>query len=365
MSIKVKERYLVSAFFTFFLVHGSQTGVGVLKFQKIISKDAQQDAWISLLISGVLIHVVIWMIYKILDDKHNELTVVHQYFFGKIIGNVLNLVVLVYFFLSSLTVFRTYIEVIQVWVYPTLKTWQLSILLSLIIYYIVSGGFRVLTGFSFWGVVLPSFLFLLIYFPLQHAKWEYLLPIFNHSSKEILYSMKASTILFLGFEWILLYYPFIKDVKKSQKWAHYGNMYTILLYLIVTIISFVYFNQQVLQHLPWATLMMVKIVMLPFIERFEYFFIFIWLLVIIPPVCLSIWACTRILKNISTIPPIRSLVFFLIIMSSSSILIKDWITVNKLAFITSEVGFYFIFGYIPLLFFIKIIKQKWSKYKQA
>jgi spore germination protein (amino acid permease) len=360
---KVKEQYLVSAFFTFFLVHGSQTGVGMLQFQQAISKDAQQDAWISLLMGGAIIHVIIWLIYKILDDKNNDLTVVHQYLFGKIIGKALSLVVLFYFFLSSLTVFRTYIEVIQVWVYPTMKTWQLSILLSLTIYYLVSGGFRVLTGFSFWGVILPSFLLLLIYFPLEEARWEYILPILNHSSKEILYSTKASTILFLGFEWLLLYYPFIKDVKKSQKWAHYGNIYSIFLYFLITIISFVYFNQQVLQQLPWATLMMVKIVMLPFIERFEYIFIIIWLLVIIPPVCLSIWACTRIVKKISTIPPESSLVFFLIVMSFASIYIKNWTMVDKLYFITSEVGFYFVFVYIPFLFLVKVFKQKWSENK--
>ena len=42
---------------------------------------------------------------------------------------------------------------------------------------------------------------------------------------------------------------------------------------------------------------LLEIVHFSFMERFEYVFIFIWLLVIIPPMCISMWACTRIAKK--------------------------------------------------------------------
>jgi spore germination protein (amino acid permease) len=361
VGVNVKEQFQVSTFFTFFLVHASQTGIGILNYQAEISKFAKQDAWISIIISGVSIHFILFIIFKILDSQNNDLVAVHQYCFGRVFGSVLSLLVLCYFWLASFTVFRTYIVIIQTWVYPTIKTWQLSIIFGVLLFYIVSSGFRILTGFSFWGVILPSLLFLLIYFPMKHMNYIYLLPVFSHPIRDILLSAKSSTLLFLGFEWLLMYYPFIKGSSKIPKWAYFGNLYTILVYLIVTFISFLYFNQDVIEQLPWATLMMVKIVHFSFMERFEYVFIFIWLLVIIPPMCISMWACTRIAKRTFSIPPKGSLLFLILISIISSISLKDLESVDKVSKIASNVGFVFIYIYIPLLFITKHIKNRFSK----
>ncbi|MGX6443508.1 GerAB/ArcD/ProY family transporter [Neobacillus sp. K501] len=363
MSVSVKEQFQVSTFFTFFLVHGSQTGIGILNFQAHISKHAEQDAWISLILSGVAIQFILIMIFKMLDSKHNDLVAVHQHCFGRVAGNALSLFVLCYFWLASFTVFRTYIEVIQIWVYPTIKTWQLSIIFGVLVFYIVSGGFRILTGFSFWGVILPSFLFLLIYFPIKHMNYIYLLPAFSHPISDLLLSAKASTLLFLGFEWILMYYPFIKDSGKIPKWAYLGNLYTIIVYLIITIISFLYFNQDVIEQLPWPTLMMMKIVHFTFLERFEYVFIFIWLLVIIPPMCISMWACTRIVKRTLSFSPKGSLVLFIVLVMIAAVSLKDIETVDKVSNLSSNVGFAFIYLYIPFLFIIKMLKDRYLKNK--
>ncbi|MBR8645717.1 GerAB/ArcD/ProY family transporter [[Brevibacterium] frigoritolerans] len=45
--------------FCFFLMPGMQIGVGVLGFERIIAKEAGQDAWISVLISGLIINVLL------------------------------------------------------------------------------------------------------------------------------------------------------------------------------------------------------------------------------------------------------------------------------------------------------------------
>ncbi|MGG4491238.1 GerAB/ArcD/ProY family transporter [Metabacillus idriensis] len=364
MNIKVKEQFQVSTFFTFFLIHASQTGIGILSFQSQISKDAQQDAWISLIISGITIHIILFIIFKLLDDNNNDLVAVNLHCFGKIIGNLLSILALVYFWLATLTVFRTYIEVIQVWVYPTIKTWQLCIIFGITLYYLVSSGFRILAGFSFWGVVIPSFLFVLIYFPIKHMNPIYLQPVFSHSFGELLLSAKASTFLFLGFEWILMYYPFIKNPKGISKWAHLGTLYTLIVYLIITFVSFLYFNQEVIQQLPWATLMMVKIVQFSFMERFEYVFIFIWVFVIIPPMCISLWACTRIAKRTFSVPPKVSLVLFLFILIITAVSLKEFKSIEKLSNFTSDVGFGFIYVYIPFLFIVKTIIESFIKNRE-
>lgn len=75
-----------------------QLGVGVLGFQRIVAKSAEQDAWISIVIAGLGVHVLIWMIYKILDKSGGDVTDVHREIFGKWIGGV--------FYLSTHIIFH-------------------------------------------------------------------------------------------------------------------------------------------------------------------------------------------------------------------------------------------------------------------
>ncbi|MCC3646910.1 GerAB/ArcD/ProY family transporter [Cytobacillus oceanisediminis] len=363
MNVKVEKQFQVSAFFTFFLIHSSQTGVGILNFQSQVIKHAEQDAWISLIITWAATHIILYIIFKLLGGGTNDLVAVHQYCFGKAIGSIMSVMALVYFWLASLTVLRAYIEVIQIWVYPSIKTWQLCFVFGLTFYYIISSGFRSLTGFSFWGVILPAFLFFLIYFPLMHANYIYLLPAFSHSLSELFLSSKGYALLFLGFEWILMYYPFLRSSNNRDisKWAYLGNIYTLIVYLIITLISFLYFNQEVLQHLPWPTLMMVKIVKFSFLERFEYVFIFIWLLVIISPICISLWACTRIVKRTFSIPPKVTLLFLLIAEMIASVYLQEFKSIDYLVQFTSNAGVGFVYVYLPLLLIIKWIKSHFMK----
>ncbi|MES9684023.1 hypothetical protein CN514_24490 [Bacillus sp. AFS001701] len=358
MRSNVKEQFLVSSFFTFFLIHSSQIGISILSFQTDISKNAKQDAWLGVIISGLSIHLLIWLVYRTLDENHNDLISIHQFCFGNIIGNLLSILVLFYFLLEAFTVFRTYIEVIQVWIYPNLQTWKLALLLGFMIFYLISGGFRLLTGFTVWGVILPSFLLIFIYFPLKHANPLLLQPMFNHSVKEIFICSKTASLLYIGFEWIYMYYPFIKNPKSSLKFAHLANLVSTIIYTVIIIITFMYFNQETLEHMHSATLNMTKVVKMPFIERFEYIFIFIWLLEIIPPICLPIWACTRILKRMSNnFRPKISLVCFIIILIIGSCYIDDMKKLPVVSRSVSKIGFYFIYIYIPLLFLIKLFKS--------
>ncbi|MFC4559996.1 GerAB/ArcD/ProY family transporter [Virgibacillus kekensis] len=358
-----KENYLVSTFFVFFLIHSSQTGIGLLSFQNTIIENAGYDSWISVIITGLSLHIILWMILKMVSNPTKDLLKIHQISFGEKTGNFLSVIVIGYFLLLALTVFRTYIEAIQVWVFPMIKTWELSLGLACLIIYIITGGFRTLTGISFLGVVLPSILLLTLYFPLQYANFRNLMPVFNHSILEIAQSSKASSLIFIGFESLLIYFPFIKHPSKSAKWAHGALAFTTFIYLLVTLITFIYFSQGQLKHTLWPTLSMIKIVEFSFIMRIEFIFIFTWLLVILPTVCIPIWCCTRILKKIMKVKPRKSLYTIMLFILLCSIFIDDHLKVDALRKFTSEVGFYFIYSYIPLLFAIYSLRK--SKFKSS
>jgi spore germination protein (amino acid permease) len=358
----VDERFLVSPFFVFFLIYSNIIGVGMMSFQRDIIESAGYDAWISVLLSGLSIHILVWMMYRILTIANNDVFYIHQFCFGKWMGGLLNIFIIIYFFWATFIVFRSYIEVVQVWMFPLMKTWQISFIFLILFYYVVSSGFRVITGVCFWGAVIPFIiLFPLLIFPLEFAHFNNLFPLFNHSVKEILVSFKAMSLQFLGFETLFMFYPFIKNPERSQKWAHFGVLFTMLLYLIVTIVTFVFFNEGHLKHLIWPTLTSLKIAEMPVIERIEYIVVSIWLLVVLPNISLKLWVACRGVKKLVNINQRIILFIFLFLFFFLANVLEDHRQIEQLVDLYLHIGFYFVYLYIPFLFFTIHIKQKITK----
>ncbi|WP_453991234.1 GerAB/ArcD/ProY family transporter [Bacillus nitroreducens] len=367
MNSQISENKQVSPYFLFFLIHGSQTSMTMLRFQGDVSKGAGSEAWMPILALGLSFHLFFLMILYILKQSTaGDILSYHKELVGKKLGGVLNLILACYFTLSAVAVVYDYIDALQVWVFDGIPSWEYALLIGILIYYLVSGGFRVITGIAFWGVVIPATLLISFFYIVNYLEVSYLQPLFDHSMKDYFISGKEAIPLFVGFETVLVYFPFIKNGKKASKWGHLGLLATTLLYMLVTLITFMFFIQGKITHLTWPTLTMIKIIQFPFLERFEFIFIFTFLLVIMPVMCIYLWSAVRAVKvTFPKFKPTYILLFLLaikIIVNSRFIdlfythLIKELVTYSSTAF---------MFGYIPLLFIISLIRQFIKKNKSA
>ena len=75
----------------------------------------------------------------------------------------------------------------------------------------------------------------------------------------MLISAKQSALEFLGFETILIFYPFIEKGKSLKRWAHAGIAFSTLIYVILAIVSFMYYSEGQLNRTIWPTLTMLKL----------------------------------------------------------------------------------------------------------
>ncbi|MFD0697676.1 GerAB/ArcD/ProY family transporter [Paenibacillus sp. GCM10027628] len=358
MQNSVKENYLISGFFVFFLLHASQSGIGGLGSPNIVFKYAEQDAWISVLILGLSLQLILWMIYKMLGNPVKDVVDLHQMIFGRFLGNVVSLLMIGYYFMIALYVGRTYIDIVQVWVFPNIATWELAVIFFCLIYYLVSGGFRVLTGIALFSVVTAILLYLLIFYPIRLGNLTHLMPVWNHSVSDLLKSSKASYGIFIGFEVLLVYFPFIKSVEKQAKWAHLSLLINTLQFAGITISSLLYYSQGLLKNTLYPVLTVTKIIEFEFVERIEFIFIFCWVIIFIPSVCLSIWSCTRIMKRVTNLKPRISLLLILITLFIVAVQFNEKIKIDELGRYAIAIGFYFVFAYIPLLFILYLIRGK-------
>ncbi|MBA2874238.1 GerAB/ArcD/ProY family transporter [Thermaerobacillus caldiproteolyticus] len=364
MNEQGNERFLISPFLVFFIIHCSQVGVGVLSFQRAVMKEAGHDSWMSVIVASCVVHVLIWIVYKIFQSAPNaeDIVSLHAQYLGKWLGNLLSVLLLIYFFLLALTVLRTYIEIIQVWMFSLIGAWQFSLIFLLLTYYTVLGGFRVVVGLCFWGVVIPLWVILpMLFFPLEYAHYRNLLPIFDHSLIDIFRGAKAMTVQYLGFEMLLMYYSFLKHPEQSHKWAQWGNAFTTLIYLIVIFISLVFYNEEQVQHIIWPTLTLAKIPEVPFIERMEYIVLSIYVLVIFPIICLAVWSVSRGAKRIFSIKQRKSVPIILSLLFVVSLFIVQRENIEKLNMLTSKIGFYVVIVYIPVLYIYISIAKRFKK----
>ncbi|GIP49118.1 germination protein GerB [Paenibacillus sp. J53TS2] len=366
MSGTVKESNQVSGYLVWFLIHGVQTGIGMLNFQQKIVDGAEQDAWVSVLFVGACMHLLIWMLFRLMRmAEEGDIFSLHRQLFGPIVGNGLSGMLFFYCVLICTGQIRPYGEIIHVWVFPDAPLWQISIILLAVAGYIVSGGFRVVAGICLLCVVIPSLVLPSLYFPLKIAHWLNFFPLWNHGLGDYAKSAVQSIYIFLGPEFLLFYYPFIKNNAKAQRWAHLAVAHTTLLYMTILVTTISYFNIRQLKHTLWPTLILSKIIRFAFLERFDYIYIFNWLLVIFPICCMSIWAAVRILTRTLKISRKWALGTTTFVIIGMVLSMRTPVSIERMEHVISLVGGAFTFGYLPLLFLVALGREALKRRRSA
>ncbi|TQK62527.1 spore germination protein (amino acid permease) [Brevibacillus sp. AG162] len=354
-TIRRHSHMFISVSLAMFIVHGNQVGIGIAGVQRFIYDRVQQDAWIAVIIAGLMTHVTAWVMLKILRKYKNlDLYDIHQMVFGKWPAKVLNLIFIIYIMGSALTILRGYIEIIQSWMFPEVPSWLLNASLLCLAIYGVTGGIRVLAGISFFSVGLTICQLLLMIYPAQYADFNLLQPVFHHDLVELLDGARKMSFSIIGFEIILFIYPFVKEKQLLSRYVHGGLLMTTLLYVVVMLVTLLYFQGEQLKHLIWATLMMMKIVEFPFLERFEFVSISLWMLIMLDNLLLNLWVAMRGVHHIGGFKERKALIGIVIVMFFASNFLETRQSINWITDIFGAVGFYIIFVY-PLILYIVIL----------
>jgi spore germination protein (amino acid permease) len=357
----VKEALLFNAFFLMFIIVDIQTGVGIAGVQRVIYLESKHDAWISILMAGMAVHVVLWLMINTLK-KYNgqDLYDIHRDLYGKWAGAFMNVLFLLYMTAVLLSIILAYSEIVQGWMFDSMPTWLISLVLVGLTVKGTLSGIRGIVGFCFFAFFLTIWLLFFLYEPLRYANWNYLQPVMEASPKELFNGALKTSFTLLGFEIIYFVYPFVKEKNKVFSYAMIGAGLTNFLVLIVTVVSIGYFSGPQLEKTIWATLSMFKIVRLPMLERFEYIAVPVWMLMIMPNLLLYMWAVTRGVKKTFGITQKKALYMVAVFLLFVSLLFKKRTDINLFIDQVGRVGLYTVFMYPILLFFFVLLK-KWNE----
>ncbi|GAV10646.1 GerAB/ArcD/ProY family transporter [Paenibacillus sp. chi10] len=294
MNSGTPHKYQFKAYMLLFLVCNVQIGVGIFGFQRYIYKEAGHDAWMSVLLVGIATHLIVWIMVKTLDMHQTlDLYGIQQMLFGKWIGGVLGICMMLYFLTNMITIVRTYIEAIQSWIFPDFPTWLLSLILLVLMVYGSLGGIRIILQMSFISFFLIIATSLLFNYPIRYVEWSRILPIYDTTVQHIAVGAIKMGFSITGFEVIYMLYRHVKDKDNVMRYAQASVLFTNILYLFIMVVSIIYFSENQMLRTIWGSINLLKIIKYPFLERIEFIAIPFWMLVVLPGIMQLAWNILR------------------------------------------------------------------------
>lgn len=365
-STKINETQQVSPENTMFLTGMMQVGIGLLSFQRIAASDSGQDAWFPVLLTGISTLIIMCIILRLLENEKQygtpELFSIHQRFFGTKIGNALSVVVMAYQFTSGLVFLRAYIEIINAWIFPKLSPLVFSFILSTIIWYLVMGGFRAITGIFYLSFIYILPLNLVNFYLIRDSHLSNLLPMFEHTPYDFLQTFFKMIPSYLGFESILFYYPFLKRPKEAKKWSLFGLTLTTSVYVTLCLLGTVYFSHGELVTQVWPVISFWKSIHFPLFDRFEFIAMILWIWALIPSFALRAWIVSRgIRESTGLIKQKYALIFVFLLYILFCTIIRNRLQIDLLLNYLSYAGFGFLYIYIPFLLFWQWLLKKMGR----
>ncbi|MBP1947379.1 GerAB/ArcD/ProY family transporter [Virgibacillus litoralis] len=363
---KIKENLRIRAFYLFFIITSIQVGVGIMGAPMYIFTEAEQDSWLSIIIAFVYVLLVIFVMFRILEQYENaDIFGIQVDIFGKWLGKILGTLYIIYFAAALLSVILTYIDVVKVFIFPEISSLIIGVLLISLIIYCIYGGLKVIIGVVFIFFFSAHWLLFLLYEPAIRMELDHFQPFFQASFPELLKGARATAYSFAGFEILLLIYPFIQNKESAKFPAYFGAFWSFGLLLIGTVISIGYFSAVQLKELEWAVLSLFKIVSLPFVERFDYIVVAEWMMVALPNMILLMWAITYGIKRMYKVPQTKTLFITSFILLILIAFMSNHNIIIRLTDLVAKVGFWVVYVYPFILFPIVLLKKRWQRKKES
>jgi len=288
------------------LISAGTLGVDILILPRKLVLLSGQDAWISIILGGLLTLVYGTFAYILATqypDKDFPEIFIHigDKLFGRLLLVLLSAYVLFYLALST----KIFVQALLVFLLDKTPIFILMLLMNLVAAYAVYKGLEVIGRVV--DILFPLTLFtvfFIILMALPQAKPINLKPILYDNTNNILKSILPTTQWFTGIGLILYFFKQTSRSKKSYPWFLAGVSIPILCYLALTITIIMVFGVKETNILTYPTLTLVKVVHFPinFLERLESFAAVFWIGIVFNSSALFYYASVRNIMVLFAIP---------------------------------------------------------------
>jgi len=339
-------------------------GAGVLILPRTITdKVKTPDGWITVIVSGLLITLLVFLLVMLCKQYPNE---TYFQFTQKIIGKWLAIplcifIIIYYICLSALEV-RVMAETTRLFLLQGTPNWAILIPFLWIGLYIILGGINPIARLL--EIIFPItvlFFLLVIFLGIGIIDIDNLRPVLGNGFKPVLNGLKTTSLSFSGFEVILFIFMFMKDKTKVSKTIMFGIGIPFVFYTITVVVVVGAFsvNGVLLQTWPVLTYIRSYDIQGLFVERFDSLLLVIWIMQIFATYIIAYYICVlgmaQVLNKKNMKPFLFGTLPFIYIIS---MIPKDINQTFTMADTIGNTSFY-LFGIVPLiLLVISYVRKK-------
>ena len=298
----IKSNDIISPYQITMIVIMTIVGVGIFSLPAQLAKTAGTDSWLVIILGGV-INIIGLNIILLLNNRFPGKT--FPDFAGQIIGSIpakiLIAIYAIYFTIFIAYEARVLNEVVKAFLLFRTPSEIIIISLILVCTYAVRGGVECV------GRVMELF-FPLLFIPLllvlipgiAEFDLNNMLPVFHNLPSKILISIPLMSLSFAGYETLLFYVGFMDKPKKAYLSATAAMIFITITYVVITVLCFSVFGENLIQKMPWPLLGYVRSINLPglFIERLDGIMLGIWVLTVFTTMVALYFALTYSLSKI-------------------------------------------------------------------
>ncbi|WP_096434515.1 GerAB/ArcD/ProY family transporter [Alteribacter populi] len=264
----------------FFFIVQTQIGIGILGLPFNVFEEAQWDGWMSVLISGLAIQVVIFITYGLASRFPDELffQYIHK-LVGRFFGKVITLIYTFYFTAVCILILVLYDQMIDIWLFPNTPNWVIMLLLITAALYLTREKLHIITRFYVFVSILLVLVIIILLISLTTINPLYILPIGYNGIPAILKGVLAAMQAMIGYGVFLYIFPYVAFKKKTEVLltVTYANILVTGIYTFTVAITFMFFSPQEIKLVPQPLLYMLKTFTSPIVDRLDLLFLAIWI----------------------------------------------------------------------------------------
>lgn len=259
-------------------------GVGILSLPNNIATLLDNDGWIAILASGLLIIPFIIFIDKLFKMYPNKTIFnIGEEVLGKVVFKIFLIIIAIYSTIALAYSIRVFGEVMKAYLLERTPITVIIVTMLLATSYVSRSEIEVLgrVATMVYPILLGLFIFLFL-INMPESDYTDILPLFNADLRQIPRGIITSLFSYAGYEIVFFAYPLSDNRKDTLKYILRGLFIVTGIYLITFFITLSQLGIDQLKRTLWPTIAVAKEVDLPgyFLENLDGIVIALWVLVV-------------------------------------------------------------------------------------
>lgn len=273
----METRHDVTSKQLFTFIASAQIGIGLLSLPATMARKSGHDGWIPILIAGMICTAIFCGLVLCLKRfEKKSIYDINFLLYGKYVGSLLNGIVIAYLAFAAVLGIRLFVEVVRSMALKGTPQLLMTLFVMLPTIYLTIYGFKSICRFTsmILVIVLGVYGFLLLNINRMHP--SFLMPVGETGVSGILSGMPDAFFAFVGFELVVIFYPYIMDVEYVLKWGIAANLFSTIFFCIVITCTTAFFGAEMLLHLELPFFQLSGCYKSQIFERVDLFYTMLW-----------------------------------------------------------------------------------------